>query len=98
MIAFIDEYRDRSTVEFIRATLNKEREGGFLSSRGYRDAKTRAPSARQVRDRELVKLVREIHAENHGVHGVRRRCGMPCVVSESSLGVSRPAGSWLRPA
>ena len=66
MTAFIDEYRDRSTVEFIRATLNKEREGGFLSSRGYRDAKTRAPSARQVRDRELVKLVREIHAENYG--------------------------------
>ena len=72
MTAFIDEHRDRSTVEVIRATLNKEREGGFLSSRGYRDAKTRAPSARQGRDRELVKLVREIHAENYGVHGVRK--------------------------
>ena len=67
MSAFIDEHRDRFTVEFICATLNKEREGGFLSSRGYRDAKTRASSARQVRDRELLKLVREIHAENYGV-------------------------------
>lgn len=47
-------------------------EGGFLSSRGYRDAKRRALSARQVRDRELVKIVREFHAENYGVYGVHK--------------------------
>ena len=97
MTAFIDEYRDRSTVEFICATLNKEREGGFLSSRGYRDAKTRAPSARQVRDRELVKLVREIHAENYGVHGVRkmwhalRRLGV-IIGREQTRRIMAPAG------
>lgn len=51
--------------------LIKEREGGFLSSRGYRDAKRRTPSVRQVRDRELVEILREIHAENYGVYGVR---------------------------
>lgn len=72
MIAFIDEYRDRFTVEFICTTLNKEREGGFLTSRGYRDAKRRVPSARQVRDRELVAVVRKVHSENYGVYGVRK--------------------------
>lgn len=72
MIAFIDEYRDRFTVEFICTMLNKEREGGFLTSRGYRDAKRRVPSARQVRDRELVAVVRKVHSENYGVYGVRK--------------------------
>ena len=97
MTAFIDEYRDRSTVEFICATLNKEREGGFLSSRGYRDAKTRAPSARPARDRELVKLVREIHAENYGVYGVRkmwhalRRLGV-IIGREQTRRIMAPAG------
>ena len=72
MIAFIDEYRDRFSVEFMCATLNKEREGGFLTSRGYRDAKRRLPSKRAIRDSELVEIVREIHAENYGVYGVRK--------------------------
>ncbi|MDP9805983.1 transposase InsO family protein [Trueperella bonasi] len=72
MIAFIDEYRDRFSVEFICQTLKNHREGGFITSRGYRDAKKRAPSARQVRDRELVELVGQIHAENYGVYGVRK--------------------------
>lgn len=72
MIAFIDQHRDRFSVKFMCATLKMEREGGFLSSRGYRDAKRRAPSARQVRDRELVKIVREFHAENYGVYGVHK--------------------------
>jgi hypothetical protein len=35
MITFIDEYRDRFTLEFICQTLNDQREGGFISSRGY---------------------------------------------------------------
>ena len=72
MIAFIDEYRDRFTVEFICTTLNKEREGGFLSSRGYRDAKRRLPSKRSLRDSELVEIACQIHAENYGVYGVRK--------------------------
>ena len=43
MIRFIDQYRDRFTVEFICVTLNNEREGGFITSRGYRDAKRMWP-------------------------------------------------------
>ena len=69
MIAFIDQYRDRFSIEFICSTLNKEREGGFLSSRGYRDAKLRVPSKRALRDSELVEIARRIHAENYGVYG-----------------------------
>lgn len=70
MIAFIDEYRDRFSVEFICRTLNKEREGGFLTSRGYRDAKARPRSRRALRDCKLAEKVKEIHAENYGVYGV----------------------------
>lgn len=72
MIAFIDEYRDRFSVEFICRTLNKEREGGFLTSRGYRDAKARPRSRRALRDCKLAEKVKEIHAENYGVYGVRK--------------------------
>lgn len=50
MIAFIDQYRDRFSVEFICSTLKREREGGFLSSRAYRDAKARPASQRSQRD------------------------------------------------
>lgn len=39
MITFIDEYRDCFIVEFICVTLNKNREGGFLTSRGYLDGR-----------------------------------------------------------
>lgn len=72
MIRFIDEHRDRFSVEFICATLDKQREGGFLSSRGYRDAKRRGPSARQLRDVSLVERIKEIHEANYSVYGVRK--------------------------
>ncbi len=54
MIIFIDKYRDRFSVEFICATLNRQRKGGFITSRGYRNANYGTPSARSIRDRELV--------------------------------------------
>lgn len=75
MIAFIDEYRDRFSVEFMCATLKKNRERGFITSRGYRDTKTRGLSARQVRDSEPVEIIRVVHVENYGVYGVHK-CGM----------------------
>ncbi|WP_211080674.1 hypothetical protein [Arcanobacterium buesumense] len=43
-----------------------------MSSRGYRDTKTRKPSAHRVRDKERTKIVSQIHAENYGVYGVRK--------------------------
>ncbi|MGV9181792.1 IS3 family transposase [Arcanobacterium canis] len=72
MIAFIEQYRDRFSVEFICTTLNRERLGGFISSRGYRDAKSRELSARAKRDQQLIELVRQIHASNYSVYGVRK--------------------------
>lgn len=72
MIRFIDEHRNRFSVEFICQTLNTHREGGFLSSRGYRQSKARGLSARSLRDAALVEHIRDVHAENYGVYGVRK--------------------------
>src|SRR5690606_4810438 len=53
MIRFIDEHRDRFGVEFLCRTL-RAAVRGFLTSRGYRAAKKRLPSPRQLRDEILV--------------------------------------------
>ncbi|WP_368918936.1 IS3 family transposase, partial [Corynebacterium striatum] len=72
MIRFIDEHRNRFSVKFICQTLNTHREGGFLTSRGYRQSKARGLSARALRDAALVEHIRDVHAENYGVYGVRK--------------------------
>ena len=63
---------DRFSVEFICATLRQHREGGFISSRGYRQSKARGPSARAMRDTVLVELIRQVHQDNYSVYGVRK--------------------------
>jgi transposase InsO family protein len=71
MIRFIDENRGRFGVEAIcRVLATTER--GFITSRGYRAAKRRAPSARSVRDRGLITLVADLHAANYSVYGQRK--------------------------
>ena len=72
MIRFIDEYRDRFSVEFICETLNTHRVGGFITSRGYRQSKARGMSARSLRDAALVAHIAEVHEENFGVYGIRK--------------------------
>lgn len=72
MIRFVDEYRDRFTVEFICAALKNNREGGFITSRGYRQSKARGLSARALRDAAVMEHVRQVHADNYGVYGVRK--------------------------
>lgn len=72
MIAFIDEYRGCFGVEPICRTLGASLEGGFITSRGYRLAKSRPVSARSVRGWILVEELREIHAHNFGVYGIRK--------------------------
>ena len=47
MIRFIDEYRERFGVELICRVLRPAVQG-FITSRGYRAAKTRVASARRV--------------------------------------------------
>ena len=45
---------------------------GFLTSRGYRAAAGRTPSARQLRDDLLVPEVVRLHADNYSVYGRRK--------------------------
>lgn len=71
MIAYIDIYRDQFGVELICRTLGATA-GGFLTSRGYRAAKTRPVSDRALRDEALIPVIERIHAENYGVYGVRK--------------------------
>lgn len=52
MIAYIEAYRDQFGVEPICAAL-AETDGGFITARGYRAAKTRPASTRMLRDQEL---------------------------------------------
>ena len=71
MIRFIDEHRDQFGVEAICRTL-RATECGFITSRGYRAAKTRPASARALRDVLLLEELKRIHAENYSVYGVRK--------------------------
>ncbi|GAB2889308.1 hypothetical protein GCM10027027_00320 [Neomicrococcus lactis] len=71
MIRFIDMYRDRFGVEAICRTLGAT-ECGFISSRGYRAAKSRPVSSRAQRDEFLIKEIKRVHAENHSVYGHRK--------------------------
>lgn len=71
MIRFIDTFRDRFGVEFICRVLGATA-CGFITSRGYRAAKSRKPAARAIRDGLLVEEVKRLHAANYGVYGVRK--------------------------
>ncbi|GAA3009969.1 IS3 family transposase [Microbacterium aurantiacum] len=71
MIRFINEDRDRFGVELICRVLRPTVQG-FLTSRGYRAAVGREPSARQLKDELLVPEVARLHAENYGVYGRRK--------------------------
>jgi putative transposase len=71
MIRLIDEHRDQFGVELICRVL-RPAVRGFITSRGYRAAKTRPPSARRLSDDLLVPEVARLHAENDGVYGRRK--------------------------
>ena len=71
MIRYIDEHKDQFGVEAICRVL-RPAVRGFITSRGYRAAKTRPPSARALKDELLVPEVARLHVENYGVYGVRK--------------------------
>ncbi|MBU3994886.1 MAG: IS3 family transposase [Actinobacteria bacterium] len=71
MITFIDLHRDRFGVEFLCRTL-RAAVRGFITSRGYRAAKARVPSARQLRDELLIPEIQHLHARHYGVYGRRK--------------------------
>ena len=90
MITFIDQCRDQFGVEFICRTL---RAAGvvFLTSRGYRAAKSRVASALARRDVQLVEVIKTVHADNYSVYG-SSRCITRCVAPATRWGVSKPVG------
>ena len=71
MITFIDEHRDRFGVEFLCRTLRAAIRG-FLTSRGYRAAKSRLPSARHLQDEVLIPEIKRLHHKHYGVYGRRK--------------------------
>lgn len=90
MIRFIDEHRDQFGVELICRVL-RPAVRGFITSRGYRAAKTRPPSPRQLKDDLLVPEVARLHAENYGVYGRRK---MHALIRRQGWmwAVTRPSG------
>ncbi len=71
MIAYIDMSKDCFGAEPICHTLGAT-EGGFITSRGHRAAKSRPLRDREVRDRQLIPVLCEVHARNYGVYGKRK--------------------------
>lgn len=69
MIRFIDEHKDRFGVELICRTLGEHLEGGFITSRAYRYAKSRPRSARSIKDEQMIPIIRQVHARNYSVYG-----------------------------
>ncbi len=72
MIAFIDKMRGRFGVELVCRVM-RQAEVGFITTRGYRAAKTRPASARQLRDELMIPEIIRLHGENYGVYGVRKK-------------------------
>ncbi len=72
MIAFIDQYRDCFSVEFICRVMNEHTVGGFITPRGYRAAKSRKVCARRLRDAVLVEEIVKIFDDNFRVYGIRK--------------------------
>ena len=50
----------------------KQVDRGFITSRGYRKATPRVPSARALSDSLLIPEIQRVHAENFSVYGIRK--------------------------
>ena len=76
IVAYIDEHRERVVegrrlgVEPIIDNLSKA--GVEIAPSTYYATKTREPSARAVRDAELIEDIKLVHKANLGVYGVRK--------------------------
>jgi transposase InsO family protein len=76
IVTYIDEHKDRLVeghrlgVEPICDVLRKA--DVEIAPSSYYAAKTRPPSARALRDAELVPVIRKVHTDNIGVYGARK--------------------------
>ena len=64
-------YEDQFGVEAIWRVL-QQADRGFITSRGYRKASTRIPSARALSDSLLIPEIQRVHADNFSVYGSRK--------------------------
>ena len=69
-MGFIDEHREEHGVEPIIAALADS--AAAIAPSTYYAHQRAKPSARAVRDADLLQRIRAIHAENYGVYGVRK--------------------------
>ncbi len=70
-IRFLIEHREWFGVEFRRRIL-KDTAPGFLTSRGYRAVKTRPASARHLRNKLLIAVIKRLHEKNYGIYRIRK--------------------------
>jgi putative transposase len=70
LVSYIDQHRDRFGVEPICEVLAVA--GIKIAPSTYYAAKSRPPSARAVRDAELVAAIRRLHKDNLEVYGARK--------------------------
>jgi putative transposase len=70
LVDYIDQHRGQFGVEPICTVLRQA--GLQIAPSSYYAAKTRPPSARAVADKERLALIRQVHADNYGVYGVRK--------------------------
>jgi transposase InsO family protein len=90
IVAYIDEYRERVVegrrlgVEPICEVLAKA--DVQIAPSTYYAAKTREPSARAVREAELVPLIAQAHKANLGVYGARK---MHAELNRTGIDVAR---------
>lgn len=91
MIRFITEHNDRFGVELICQVLQQATRG-FLSSRGYRAAASKTPSARQLPDDLLVPEIARLHADNYGAYARRK---MHALLRRQCLDIGRDQAERL---
>jgi transposase InsO family protein len=70
LVEYVDQHRDRFGAEPICEVLDSA--GTKIAPSTYYAAKTRPPSARAVRDAELVPVIGQVHKDNIGVYGARK--------------------------
>jgi putative transposase len=70
LVEYIDQHREEFGVEPICTVLRQA--GMPIAPSSYYAAKTRPPSLRAVADERHVEVIRQVHADNYGVYGVRK--------------------------
>ena len=93
IVTFIDQHKHEFGVEPICRTLTAA--GTQIAPSTYDAFKTRPPSKRTIRDKELLDLIRRVHAKNFGVCGAKK---LRAQLRREGVMVARCTGQRLMPA